>query len=166
VILNKANSKLLRESSDSRFVTLVAGRIDPLRRTLEHINCGHPPGIILNADGELKARLEGKNVPLGILPDINLRLSEPIPLQYGDVLLFVTDGILETASPDGDQFGTERTVEVFRENRGKSAKEIVQALHCAACDYAGTSRLADDVTLAVVKVLPEAIKAASPTARA
>jgi PAS domain S-box-containing protein len=159
VILNKANSMLLSESAESRFVTLVAARIDPVKRTLEYINCGHPPGIILNAAGESKTVLDGKNLPLGILPDNNLRLSDSIPLQEGDAILFVTDGILETASPDGIQFGTERTLAAFRENRDKPAAEIVEVLHRAACDYAGTSRLADDVTLAVIKVVARDDKA-------
>ncbi len=156
VSLNKANAMLLSESAESRFVTLLAARIDSVRRTLEYINCGHPPGKILNAAGDSKAVLDGKNLPLGILPDINLRLSDPISLQEGDAILLVTDGILETTSPAGVQFGTERTLVAFRENRDKPAAEIVEAMHRAACDYAGTSRLADDVTLAVIKVVPRA----------
>jgi PAS domain S-box-containing protein len=162
-ILNKANSMLVRESSESRFVTLVAARIDPVEFKLEHVTCGHPPGIILNAAGELKAELGGKNLPLGILPDLTLHMSGPISLEEGDVILFVTDGILETASPAGVQFGSERTMLAFRDNRDKPAAEIVEALHRAACDHAGTSRLADDGTLAVIKVVAGAAESPRST---
>jgi PAS domain S-box-containing protein len=152
-ILGKANRVLLRESVESRFVTLLAVQIDPLQRTMTYVNCGHPPGLILNAAGELKAELPGRYLPLGVLPDVEYSLDGPILLEAGDAVLLMTDGILEAAGPDGSLFGAQRTRQVFQQHRERPAAEIVQTLYRAARDFAGTDQLNDDVTLAVIRVL-------------
>jgi serine phosphatase RsbU (regulator of sigma subunit) len=61
---------------------------------------------------------------------------------------------LETVGSDGSPFGLERTRQIFCEHQQRPASEIVEALYRAACDFAGTDRLSDDVTLAVLSVGP------------
>jgi PAS domain S-box-containing protein len=151
-ILAKVNSVLLKESGDSRFVTALAGRIDPATRLLTHVNCGHPPGIVLNSKGEVTARMEGTNLPLGVLEDVEFRLSDPVQLNEGDAVLFYTDGVLEAESPDGTAFGLDRTIQVVRDHRDRPALEIVHALRQAVKDHVDTGEILDDVTLVVAKV--------------
>ena len=40
--------------------------------------------------------------------------ADPITLEPGDIVVLVTDGIQEAMSPTGEQFGTERLLEVVR----------------------------------------------------
>lgn len=90
-------------------------------------------------------------MPLGILPDGDFPTAPSIPLEAGDVLLLMTDGIHEARSPTGEQFGSERAFEVVRAQHGRSAREIVQALYDAVRDFGAGLQQAGDIT-ALVKV--------------
>ena len=59
-------------------------------------------------------------------------------------------------SPDGDFFGTERTLDVFSANRTKPGAEIIRSIYQTVQEFTGGTPLVDDVTLVVIKVDPEA----------
>jgi serine phosphatase RsbU (regulator of sigma subunit) len=106
----------------------------------------------MGADGRVKFRLEGVNLPLGVLEDAEFHLSDTVPLAAGDSVVLFTDGILESASPAGVPFGWDRLIEVLRDHREKPALEIVHALRQAIDDHVGMKTLLDDVTVVVAKV--------------
>ena len=47
-----------------------------------------------------------------------------------------------------------RMLDVVRQMRSRPAEEIVTSLHRAACEFAGTTSLDDDMTAIVIKALP------------
>jgi serine phosphatase RsbU (regulator of sigma subunit) len=69
--------------------------------------------------------------------------------------LLLTDGIMEAIAPAGSLFGIERTLEVVRANRHRTAQEIVQALAREVDDFTQFQRQLDDITAIVIKVGPE-----------
>lgn len=151
-ILRLANQFLFDELEESRFVTVFFGVLDPASRILRYSSAGHPPGFVLDSGGGLKASLESTSVPLGILRKAEFPTAAPVSLDPGDIVLLVTDGVLEAMAPDGSDFGNERALEVVRRNRDRSAREIVELLCRAVRDHAGREKLADDITALVVKV--------------
>jgi PAS domain S-box-containing protein len=150
----KVNASLHKSTSGEIFVTLLAARIDPQSRTLTYVNAGHPPGLVLDSSGAVKARLETKTMPLAILPDLDFIPGGPVQLAAGDMMLFFTDGLVEAQTLRGPMFGVERVVQTLRENRDKTPTAIIEALYTAVCRYIETERLRDDVTMVVVKVEP------------
>ncbi len=145
-------NQILREEAPAQFVTLLAVMIDTQMRTLTYVRCGHPPGFIMNARGEVTAWMERGGFPLGILPDAELCQSDPLRLQSGDVVVMLTDGILEAFSADDIQYGVDRTVQTVRNHRGESATQIIESLRKGVEGFAGRTHLSDDVTLIVIKV--------------
>jgi sigma-B regulation protein RsbU (phosphoserine phosphatase) len=119
---------------------------------LTYASAGHPTAFILGRNGEVKTALSSTSLPLGILPDLTIGISSPVKLETGDVAIMFTDGLIEATSPDDEPFGEERVLEVARRNGGGSARSMAEALYGAAVDFAGTSQLADDITMVVVKV--------------
>ena len=75
-------------------------------------------------------------------------------LEAGDVLLMVTDGVIEAESSGDQFFGDQRALEVVRANLHAPAGVIVEALHRAALDFSQCGSAQDDVTSLVVKVGP------------
>ena len=69
-----------------------------------------------------------------------------------DMLLLFTDGIAETESAVGDQFGQERVLEIAREHRSESSHAIIQYICTAAREYARGQDQQDDMTIVVCKV--------------
>jgi len=153
-ILALANASLVRETGDDQFVTLLLGRLDPRTRAFVYASAGHPAGYILDASGSVKACLESTSVPLGIWPDVDFPPGDPVMLEPGDLVLLITDGILEARSPTGDYFGTGRALEVVRAHRGQAAGEIIEALYWAVLEFSESRKPADDVTAVVIKVAP------------
>jgi serine phosphatase RsbU (regulator of sigma subunit) len=52
-------------------------------------------------------------------------------------------------------WGTAPAIQILRENRDKTASEIVDALYGGVREYLGPDKPHDDITLVVVKVGPQ-----------
>jgi sigma-B regulation protein RsbU (phosphoserine phosphatase) len=150
-ILSDANRLLSGEIGDEHFITVFMGRLDPKARTFRYLNAGHPAGYLLDASGQVKASLESTTLPLGVVPDLTFPPAKTVRLQPGDLLFLLTDGILEAQNGDRELFGADRTLDLVRANRHRPAREIIEVLHQEVLEYSDQKRLADDVTLVLVK---------------
>ena len=116
VILHRVNARLVERTEESRFVTLFFAQIDPVSRRLTYVNAGHPPGFVLDKSGNLKSELASTAFLLGVLPDAEFIPKDYGVLEPGDLLLLLTDGVLEAPSPDGIPFGVDRALGVVRDS--------------------------------------------------
>jgi PAS domain S-box-containing protein len=153
-ILGIANSILAHETADDRFVTLLLGRLDPRTRSFDYCSAGHPTAYWLDASGNIKSRLESTAMALGILPDSKFSTVGPLALVPGDVLLMITDGVLEAACPNGEPFGPQRTLETIRAHLDRPSSQIVEGLFRAVRDFSQREKPLDDITALVVKCEP------------
>jgi sigma-B regulation protein RsbU (phosphoserine phosphatase) len=151
-VLVRTNCLLCREVEFGTFVTLLFTRIDTSSRTIQYVNAGHPPGYVLDRSGDVKVVMEGRTYPVALFPETDFPLSGEIGLEDGDVIVLVTDGLLEAYSPEGKAFGADRMLEVVRCNRDRSASEIVEALQVSVRRFADSGKLEDDSTVVVIKV--------------
>ena len=146
------NRLLLRATEGSRFVTLILVRFDPQALTIHYVNAGHPSGYVIDDSGSVKAVLDSSSLPLSVEPDTAFVVNGPVPLARGDVLLLMTDGIVETHSPEGGQFGTRRALEFLVANRCRSAHELIVALRDASMEFSQRIGLLDDLTAVILKI--------------
>ncbi|MHB9067966.1 MAG: PAS domain S-box protein [Pirellulaceae bacterium] len=151
-ILRHVNTLLWHETDGNRFVTLVFVQIELASRSLKHVNLGHPSGYVLGPSGDVKGVLKSGAFPLAVMPDMDIPLSEHNGLEPHDIVLLLTDGILEARSPEGALFGDDRMLEVVRANRDRRASEIIQSLQQAVFDFTGLTKPQDDLTAVVIKV--------------
>lgn len=130
------------------FMSMFFCRLDPVRRRLHYASAGHA-GYLISSSGETTA-LTSVSAPLGIVEDAHI-VTEPEVLLSDDLIVLPTDGIVETRNGAGEMFGIERTLELVREKRDKSATEIVQTLYAAVRDFAEGAAQDDDITVVVIK---------------
>ncbi|MEX2138097.1 MAG: SpoIIE family protein phosphatase [Pirellulales bacterium] len=153
-VLTLANRALVADmEEDSRFVTLLYARFTPGRLVVLYTSAGHQPGYVIDADGNVKATLDSTAMPLGIMMDGEFPAGPEIELQSGDLVLLLTDGVVEAVGPDGTAFGTDRALDVLRDNSSRTAGELVEELHLAVMDFRQQSLLEDDLTAIVIKVV-------------
>jgi serine phosphatase RsbU (regulator of sigma subunit) len=88
-----ANDALAEQAGEAQFVTGLLVRIDLAGATAGIVNAGHPPPFRLRAGHVEHIRLEADQ-PFGLLPGAGYRV-QALPLEVGDRLMFVTDGMLE-----------------------------------------------------------------------
>ena len=117
---------------------------------LTWVNAGHVlPMLVRNGSyvGELTC---APSMPLGLGGPV-VEIAEE-PLQAGDRVLFYTDGITESRSPDGALFGRERLADflVRAALEGVPVAETARRLSANVLDYVD-SRLNDDATLLLIE---------------
>ena len=93
-------------------------------------------------------------VALGVLPEATYE-ERPIALWPGDVLVLYTDGVSEAESPTGEQFGTRRIEDSVTHRHGQSAQQILDGLLADVLTWCDTRGQNDDLTLVVLRVIPE-----------
>ncbi|UCH84243.1 MAG: SpoIIE family protein phosphatase, partial [Candidatus Latescibacterota bacterium] len=150
-MLDITNRLIESDTDDENFVTMIFARLDPRARSFQYVSAGHTTCYVLDCNNEIKLELESTGPPLGVLPDVVFETSRTLELDEGDIVLLLTDGIIEAERAECDPFGAERTLEVIKSHRDESAADIVKALHDTVADYCGVD-CQDDVTSIVVKV--------------
>ncbi len=155
-MLSLVNESLVHEVEDDRFVTLVFACLDPHSRSFTYASAGHPTGYVFDSFGNMKTRLESTGLPLAVLPDTVFVVSESVSLVPGDVVILITDGVLEAWSPDEEMFGRERFLETVSNHVDKKASEIIGGLYRAICEFSQRESPLDDITVVVVKVIDPA----------
>jgi PAS domain S-box-containing protein len=150
-ILDITNRLVESDTDDENFVTMIFSRLDPETRTLEYVSAGHTTCYVLDRDSNIKFELESTGPPLGVLPDVKFGTSNALQLEDGDVVLMLTDGVVEAECEGCPPFGHERALDILREHRDKPAAEIVDTLHKTVASYCDAN-CQDDVTSIVIKV--------------
>lgn len=150
-ILTLLNQRIIEDWPENHFVTMFFARLDPPTRTLTYSSAGHLPGYILDGGGNVRRRLESTSFPLGIEPTAEYPVAPSVVLNPGDLILLLTDGVLEAYSPDGQMFGIDRALEAVRGPRDGSPHRIVTALLRAVNEFSGQPQT-DDMTAIVMKV--------------
>ena len=103
----------------------------------------------------MKAVLPSTGLPLGLFPDADFPSTVAITLAPGDLVFFYTDGVVESFSADGGQFGVERALDAVRAHRHQTPHQIIEALLHAVSDFSGNVQM-DDRTAVIIKVGPSA----------
>jgi serine phosphatase RsbU (regulator of sigma subunit) len=86
--------RLARSLDDSQMATVLYGVFDPDAASIELASAGHPPPLLLGADGAVRFLDVEAAPPLGALVDVRpTEVTER--LEPGWVVLFYTDGLVE-----------------------------------------------------------------------
>jgi phosphoserine phosphatase len=147
--LTHANQLLYHNTSSEKFATLFYAVLDPTTGDVAYSNAGNEAPFLLDGSGET-TRLTTGGFVLGIVEDATFEEAR-IQLAPGGLLVICSDGITEALNPDGELFGSERTLALLCDNREKSARQILDALITGLREYAGSMKQADDMTVVVVK---------------
>ncbi len=145
-----ANQLICADSPNSMFVTLFAAQIDRVGGDLTYVNAGHNPPYLYRVAEDQPQRLARTGMALGIDDTLHFE-QQTTHLEAGDVLVLYTDGILDALNVRGAEFGDERLRRVCARHRAESAAQIVAALRDEVLAFVGTTPLADDCTVVIVK---------------
>jgi len=146
----QADEIIDRHFGNSSYVTGQFGSLDLSSGVLTWVNAGHPlPMLVRDGSyiGELKC---APSMPLGLSGPVVEIAQET--LQRGDRVLFYTDGISESLSPDGSRFGQERLADylVRATLDGLPGSETVRRLSAAVGTHVGKG-LNDDATMLLIE---------------
>ncbi|MFE2047380.1 SpoIIE family protein phosphatase [Streptomyces sp. NPDC059459] len=153
-VLRNLNTVLNHEDNgfDPRFCTVIFGLLTPVgeqgafRITLA--SGGHPPALLLRADGSADYLPTPGGQLVGALPDAHIATTT-VRLDPGDTLLLYTDGLTEAHTDQpGGRYGDEALVDFARSLAPTTASGTVQALS-DLLDALGTGVDDDTAVLAI-----------------
>jgi serine phosphatase RsbU (regulator of sigma subunit) len=150
-VLDKVNQRLFEDIGTDHFVTLFLGRLHPITHSLVYSNAGHLSAYVLDGQGAVKRVLPSTGFPLGAVLDAAFPNSPEVRLESGDLLLLLSDGIVEAPATEGPLFGMGRTLEVVQAHRHESPRKIIAALLHQVRKWSGSAQV-DDMTAIVIKV--------------
>ena len=151
-VVSDVNRQLTRDVEDSgRFMTLFICEIDRSNQVIHWVNAGHDPAMIYDREGGKFEELTGNALPLGV-SEMTAYQKFDKKIMPGQIIMMGTDGIWEAQSLKGEMFGKERFKDIIRDNAGRPAKNIIQAVIKAVDRFCHPLEKADDVTLVVTKI--------------
>jgi phosphoserine phosphatase RsbU/P len=150
--LIKANESLITSIDKRSFISLIYSILDTETGEMTISRAGHCP--ILYVSGDRKEYLRPLGLGLGLKSGkiFGETLEEKkIKMEKGDVCVFYTDGVTESQSSSGEEFGYERLTAIVVKNKEESAETIKEAIIQEVWNYTDAEGYHDDLTVFVVK---------------
>ena len=147
-ILQRLNAGILDEGDRARYLTLACGFLRPAQGgVLVSLVCaGHPPPFVVDPAGRVRQIGRPQSV-LGAFDDARYD-AEEITLDRGDLLVTVTDGVLERR--DGRRMlGDDGVAAELTALVGHPSQAVADGLRRAVVDYAATPQQDDMAVLAI-----------------
>lgn len=148
-VLRKLNQRLMQwNQQQSTFVTMFYAVYDEEEERLYFANAGHPPALLLRADGQVE-ELEGTGIPLGVLDDSEWG-ERQTALAQGERLLMYSDGMLEARNEHGEDYGMERLMASLRSTQRLGLERALERVESDVRQFC-QGRLGDDLAILVME---------------
>jgi sigma-B regulation protein RsbU (phosphoserine phosphatase) len=148
-VLDYVNTHFFTRKNRGKFITVIAFTYDPQLRRLRYACAGHPHGYIKR--GKTLIRLDqAQDIPIGVLKEYQWT-NHDIQLQPHDIIFVYTDVVLETRSPEKEEFGFDR-LETILANSDKCPHCVVDDVANGLTLFAETDVLFDDLTLCAIEI--------------
>lgn len=151
-ILKLVNDRLVDDLDNEHFVTLTIVRIDTAKKIMDYASAGHIPSYLINSSGKTSFIIESTGIPIGIFKDYNYLKSEKIALASDDMLVFLTDGIVESRGTDEIEFGVDRILNFIESHRDTNSKNLIENLYGEVRSFIKDQPQEDDITAIICRV--------------
>ncbi|MGB5100753.1 MAG: SpoIIE family protein phosphatase [Methanothrix sp.] len=152
--LRCANKMIVDDSGSATsgmFVTLFLAGLNQRERSLVYANAGHNPPLLFREASNCIERMDVTGVALGMMEDMEYEQRE-IVLEYGDILLLYTDGIVEAMNGKEEFFGENRLRSSLAAVAELSAQRILDSILRDLSQFSDGAEQSDDITAMVIKV--------------
>ena len=147
-LLRSVNQLFYENTGESAYATLFFAEYDDRMRRLRYANCGHLAALLLRHDRTIE-RLDSTSTVVGLFKEWDCPITECL-LFSGDTLVLYTDGITESFSDAGEEFGEQRLIEVLQRHRELPPQAVVASIIDEVQQFSPHEQY-DDLTLIVAK---------------
>ena len=149
--IGKINRLVNRTFSAEQFISLFYAELTTSEKGLIfYVNAGHSNPILVRDKTNEVERLTATGQLIGPFPNEKYRI-EFTTMAKGDILLLFTDGITEAFNDAKEMYGEERLIQLLKELKKRSPKEISQLILEDVQLHNRTVEYSDDKTLVVIK---------------
>lgn len=135
------------------FATLCLARFTLDKNRMDLVDAGHTETIhYKNRTGTCNL-LKSQNLPLGF--DLTEKYEQiSVHFEPGDILLFYSDGLVETTNANGERFSTDRVAQFVQTHASLDPSELIKELYGELVRFATSVTFSDDLTYIAVKIEP------------
>lgn len=151
-IIENVNRELGDRNPNQYFLTLFIGVLDIKTGMMDYCNAAHNYPYILHTDGTVQTLSKSHGIPLGIYKNRTYK-SNTVELQFGDLILLYTDGVINSRDSGGTHYGIEKLKSNIQSMGDFTAKEVVTRLLQSIMIYEGENQQSDDISLMALKYL-------------
>jgi phosphoserine phosphatase RsbU/P len=148
-MLRQMNQVIGERRIEGRFMTACFATWQKGRQKLRVANAGQSQPLLYK--GGKCDRIELAGFPLGIFEEVQYD-EWGVTLDVGDILVFHSDGIAETANSEGQFFGTTRLRRLIEQHHEITSAELADLILREVDWFAQSAPLSDDRTLVILKV--------------
>jgi phosphoserine phosphatase RsbU/P len=148
-IMAHLNDALQERKLDSQYVTLLFALWNDENQTLQVANSGAVQPVFCRAGQPVTVKAEG--FPLGMFPDVTYE-ELSVATQPGDVIVFVSDGILDAENEEEEMYGQDRLSSLLCASRDLPAQAIADEILADVSRFQGAKDRFDDETIIVLRV--------------
>lgn len=149
LIVAGVNRDMCLTKSVMPLASLFLAKLDPITGMVNYCSAGHPPALLLRANGDLEFLSEG-GLLLGVVPAAPY-VGGSFELGVGDVLMIYSDGITESLNSAGEEFGYARLEAQLRQAQSSASDVVLFSVLGAVQDFAAACPLVDDMSLAIIR---------------
>jgi len=150
LVARQLNVQFPMDMANTQYFTLVYGILDQRRREFHYVTAGHQPPVHVPVARE-PHQLEAAGTAIGFFPDSEYQ-TRRVSLSPGDRLYLFSDGLPESADPDGEQFEMARVMAGVDAYRAQELDESVASLVAEARQWRGDRPPDDDLTVLAIEV--------------
>ena len=125
-VVTAVNRTLCITSDGARFATLTYLEVHPPSGAVTLVNAGHLPALLIARDCAAR-HFASAGPALGLLPEATFP-AHHVTMQEGEMLVLISDGVTEAFSPDGEEYGERRLLDVITAHGALSAALVCQAI--------------------------------------
>lgn len=155
-LILRLNDALKRLFHKNNFLAATLLRFDFAKKEYILLRAGNPEVFYWNPLTDEVDVLRPSGIVLGnASSQIIKRILTPERGQLlpGSLFLFFSDGFSEASNAEGEMFGTERLLALFKAHAHATPEEITHAIVRAVADFTGGGSIGDDGTLIAVRYL-------------
>ncbi len=150
-LLRRVNQEIAQLGDDGMFATLVYCIYDLENRSILFTNAGHCTPLLRRGDRVFPLQSERAHTPpLGVTPELEAGEAR-VQLHTGDMLIMVSDGILEARDNRGIEYGLSRLSRRIRTAHGP-AEAVVKAILADVDRHAQDQQQGDDMTIVAMAI--------------
>ena len=135
-------------------MTLFYSDYDPRTKKLRFANAAHNPPLLWKSLDQKIIKLDAEGFVLGLQKNAEYSCGE-IKLNENDLLLYYTDGVIDTSNSLGERFDEVRLIQTFSKlcKQSYTSQEILNKIFKKLDDFTGQNRhLQDDASMVIFQI--------------
>lgn len=149
-VLTELNRLFQMEEHAGKYFTMWYGVYQPSTRELSYAGAGHPPAIVLTADGSDPVRLPSESIPIGVMENTVFE-THRCTMDADTDLLIYSDGAFDLTLRDGEPWNVEDFISLCARTattEGWTLDELIDQIR----ELSNSGRFDDDCTLVRVSI--------------